>query len=52
VVIFGSGVCGILGSAVALIGLLGAPMAIVLVIAFLYDRYGEYPSVRRLSRDS
>jgi chromate transport protein ChrA len=32
---------GILGSAVALIGLLGAPMAIVLVIAFLCDRYGS-----------
>ncbi|WP_419757752.1 chromate transporter [Acidisoma sp.] len=47
-VIFGSRVCGIQGSAAALVGLLGAPIAIVLVMVSLYDRYGAYPPVRHL----
>ena len=46
--IFGSRVCGIQGSVAALVGLLGAPIAIVLVIVSLYDRYGGYPPVRHL----
>lgn len=46
--IFGSRVCGLGGSAAALLGLLGAPVAIVLAIATLYARYGDYPPVRHL----
>jgi chromate transporter len=47
-VIFGSRVCGLKGSVAALFGLLGAPIAIVLVIVSLYDRYDDYPQVRHL----
>jgi chromate transporter len=47
-VIFGSRVCGIQGSAAALAGLLGAPVAIVLVLAMGYDRYGALAPVRHL----
>jgi chromate transporter len=47
-IIFGSRVCGIGGSAAALAGLLGAPIVIVLVIATVYARYGDYPPVRHL----
>lgn len=47
-VIFGSRVCGVQGSAAALFGLLGAPVAIVLVIAELYARYGELAPVRHM----
>jgi chromate transporter len=47
-IIFGSRVCGIGGSAAALTGLLGAPVVIVLVIATLYKRYGDYPPVEHL----
>ncbi|MCB8881643.1 chromate transporter [Acidisoma cellulosilytica] len=47
-VIFGSRVCGPQGSVAALLGLLGAPVAIVLVIAELYARYGELAPVRHM----
>jgi chromate transporter len=47
-VIFGSRVCGVQGSAAALFGLLGAPVAIVLAIAGLYARYGELAPIRHM----
>jgi chromate transporter len=47
-VIFGSRVCGLHGSAAALLGLLGAPVAIVLAIAGLYARYGELAPVQHM----
>src|SRR3978361_1822067 len=42
-VIFGSRSCGLQGAASALVGLVGAPVGIVLVIAVLYERYGALP---------
>jgi chromate transporter len=45
-VIFGSRTGGLMGGASALAGLLGAPVAIVLVLAGFYDRYGSLPVVR------
>jgi chromate transporter len=47
-VIFGSRQCGLAGSAAALTGLLGAPIALVLLLAGLYDRYGALAPVRHL----
>ena len=47
-VIFGSRSRGIRGAAVAVAGLLGPPMAIVLGIAVLYDMVAELAVVRRL----
>lgn len=47
-IIFGARVRGIGGSAAALAGLLVAPVAIVLVIATLYARFGDDPPVRHL----
>ena len=40
-VVFGSRFGGAPGAAVALIGLLGPPLAIVTVLAVLYERYGD-----------
>jgi chromate transporter len=47
-VIYGSRSAGLRGSVAALSGLLGGPIAIVLVIASLYDRYGGLAPVRHL----
>jgi chromate transporter len=46
-VIFGSRVRGPLGGLVALIGLLGPPMALIIVIGTLYAHYGDLPALRR-----
>lgn len=46
-VIFGSRVRGPLGGLVALVGLLGPPMALIVVIGALYAHYGDLPSLRR-----
>jgi chromate transporter len=46
-VIFGSRVRGPLGGLVALAGLLGPPMALIVVIGALYAHYGDLPSLRR-----
>lgn len=47
-VILGSRTCGLVGSAAALLGLLGAPIVIVLVLAALYARFGAIPAVSHL----
>src|ERR1700692_250676 len=46
-VIFGSRVRGPLGGLVALVGLLGPPMALIIVIGALYAHYGDLPALRR-----
>jgi chromate transporter len=46
-VIFGSRVRGPLGGLVALVGLLGPPMALIIVIGALSAHYGDLPALRR-----
>ena len=46
-VIFGSRVRGPLGGLVALVGLLGPPMVLIIVIGALYSHYGDLPALRR-----
>src|ERR1700729_2911998 len=46
-VIFGSRVRGPLGGLVALVGLLGPPMLLIVVIGALYAHYGDLPALRR-----
>jgi chromate transporter len=46
-VIFGSRVRGPLGGMTALAGLLGPPMALIIVIGALYAHYGDLPALRR-----
>jgi len=46
-VIFGSRVRGPLGGLVALVGLLGPPMMLIIVIGALYAHYGDLPALRR-----
>src|ERR1700746_2669250 len=46
-VIFGSRVRGPLGGLVALVGLLGPPMLLIIVIGALYAHYGDLTSLRR-----
>src|SRR5580704_13066381 len=46
-VIFGSRVRGPLGGLVALVGLLGPPMLLIVIIGALYAHYGDLPSLRR-----
>jgi chromate transporter len=46
-VIFGSRVRGPLGGLVALVGLLGPPMVLIIVIGALYAHYGDLPALRR-----
>ena len=46
-VIFGSRVRGPLGGLVALAGLLGPPMLLIIVIGALYAHYGDLPALRR-----
>lgn len=41
---------GVLGSMVAVAGLLGGPLLIVLMLGMLYDRYGELPWVQGMLR--
>jgi chromate transporter len=45
-VIFGSRVRGPLGGLVALVGLLGPPVALIVVIGALYAHYGDLPALR------
>jgi chromate transporter len=40
-VVFGTHFGGAAGAAVALVGLIGPPLAIVIVLGFLYARYGD-----------
>ena len=47
-VILGARTCGLGGSAAALLGLLGAPIVIVLLLAALYARFGGIPMVAHL----
>jgi len=47
-VVFGSRLHGAAGAAVALAGLLIPPVAIVLVLAVLYARYGEADAIQRV----
>jgi chromate transporter len=47
-VIFGARTCGPAGSAAALAGLLVAPVAIVLVLARLYEQFGALAPVRHM----
>src|ERR1700731_2004696 len=46
-VIFGSRVRGPLGGRVALVGLLGPPMLLIVIIGALYSHYGDLPALRR-----
>src|SRR5271169_4188047 len=46
-VIFGSRFRGPLGGAVALAGLLGPPMILVMIIGVIYAHYGDLPVLRR-----
>jgi chromate transporter len=46
-VIFGSRVRGPLGGLVALVGLLGPPMMLIIIIGALYAHYGDLPALRR-----
>lgn len=47
-VVFGSRIAGARGAVVALAGLLGPPVALVLVLGALYARFGEVEVVRRI----
>ena len=47
-VVFGSRFGGAPGAAVALVGLMGPPLVIVIVLAILYARYGEIETLRRM----
>jgi chromate transporter len=44
-VVFGSRFGGAGGAAVAVLGLVGPPLAIVLVLAYFYERYGDVPTL-------
>jgi len=47
-VVFGSRFGGAAGAAVALAGLLGPPLVIVMVLAILYERYGDIETLSRI----
>jgi chromate transporter len=47
-VVFGSRIGGAAGAAMAVIGLIGPPLVIVTVLAFLYERYGGQPTLDRI----
>jgi chromate transporter len=47
-VIFGARFRGPLGGVVALIGLLGPPMVLIVIIGALYAHYGDLPALRRM----
>ena len=46
-VVFGSRIRGVAGALIALLGLIGPPMVIVIALAFLYAHFGELEAVRR-----
>jgi chromate transporter len=46
-VVFGSRIRGVTGALIALLGLIGPPMLIVIALAFLYAHFGELDAVRR-----
>lgn len=46
-VVFGSRIRGPLGGLVALIGLLGPPLVLIIIIGALYAHYGDLPALRR-----
>jgi chromate transporter len=46
-VVFGSRTRGPLGGLMALIGLLGPPMVLIVIIGALYAHYGDLPALRR-----
>ncbi len=47
-VVFGRRIRGPLGAAIALVGLLGPPFLIVVLISLLYARYGEIAALQRM----
>jgi chromate transporter len=47
-VIFGSRFRGPLGGVVALVGLLGPPFVLVMIVGALYAHYGDLPALRRM----
>ena len=47
-VVFGRRIRGPVGSAVALVGLIGPPFVIVSLISFLYARFGEIAALQRM----
>lgn len=47
-VVFGSRFGGVAGAAVALAGLLGPPLIIVMILAVLYERYGDLELLSRI----
>ena len=47
-VVFGSRFRGIAGGVAAFAGLLGPPMVIVMILAALYQRFGEIDALRRI----
>ena len=47
-VIFGSRFRGVPGALVAVIGLLGPPMVLILIIGAIYAHYGDVPALRRM----
>ena len=47
-VIFGSRFRGPLGGVTALVGLLGPPFVLVMIIGALYAHYGDLPTLRRM----
>jgi chromate transporter len=46
-VVFGSRFRGPLGGLVALVGLIGPPMVLVMILGILYAHYGDLPMLRR-----
>jgi chromate transporter len=47
-VIFGSRFRGVPGALIAVIGLLGPPMVLILIIGAIYAHYGDVPALRRM----
>jgi chromate transporter len=47
-VIFGSRFRGVPGALVALVGLLGPPMVLIIIIGAIYSHYGDLPALRRM----
>jgi chromate transporter len=47
-VIFGSRFRGVPGALVAVAGLLGPPMALIMIVGAIYAHYGEVPALRRM----
>jgi chromate transporter len=47
-VIFGSRFRGVPGALVAIAGLLGPPMVLIMIIGAIYTHYGEAPALRRM----